>query len=142
MAGDVKIENNDHKETSIRVLIVDDIDQVRQELATVLTLASRLSPEKIDVVGHARDGAEAIELAHTLLPAVVLMDLEMPRMNGYIATQSIKAAHPAMRVIIFSIHGEDFERQKALQAGADDFIEKGAPIQALVQAIQQTGRGW
>ena len=70
-----------------------------------------------------------------LQPDVILMDLEMPVMNGYEATQLIKSLHPACRVVAFSLHGYPAAREQASQAGADIFIEKGAPIDTLVQAI-------
>jgi DNA-binding NarL/FixJ family response regulator len=137
-------EMNDEKhnsaEKNIRVLIVDDIYRVRQELATVLELAARLSQPGVQVVGEAQDGISAIELVDMLQPDVVLMDLEMPGMDGYLATRTIKSSNPSIKVIIFTIHGEGNERQKASEAGADAFLEKGTPIRDLLQIIQDMGR--
>jgi len=140
MAKEMMDENNKIMQKSIRVLIVDDIYQVRQELATVLKLAARLAPPDIEVVGQAQNGLEAIEQAKKLHPDVVLMDLEMPGMNGYTATESIKSTRPSIKVIIFTIHGENDERQNASKAGADAFIEKGIPIGELIHTIQRFGR--
>jgi DNA-binding NarL/FixJ family response regulator len=151
---------------TIRVLIVDDMPEVRQELRTVLTLASvggggeaedgiaTIEDEtshdpipdgnypadeepsfEIQFIGEAGNGLEAIREAERLLPDVVLMDLEMPVLDGYEATRRIKSAFPDCRVIALTVHGYDDARRKALQAGIDDFIVKGAPVETLVEAI-------
>jgi CheY-like chemotaxis protein len=73
----------------------------------------------------------------TLRPDVVVMDLEMPVMDGYEATRQIKTRSPGCRVIALTIHGDETARQQASQAGVDDFIEKGAPIERLVQTVVQ-----
>lgn len=121
--------------TSIRVLIVDDMAQVRHDLRTVLPLAGEAAGLQIDVVGEAGNGQEAIQRATALEPDVVLMDLEMPVMGGYEATRQIKAYSPDCRVIALTIHGDETVRQKASQAGVDDFVVKGAPINSLIQAM-------
>jgi DNA-binding NarL/FixJ family response regulator len=120
---------------SIRVLIVDDAPQVRQELATMLCLATRNMRPKIEVIGEAQDGTEAVALSERLHPDVVLMDLEMPVLNGYCATRSIKSKHPSTFIIILTIHDDLISRQNAVIAGADAFIEKSAPLEKLIQAI-------
>ncbi len=114
-----------------RVLIVDDVPQVRRELRTLLPLL-----DAIDIVGEAENGQDAIELAATLQPDVVLMDVEMPIVDGLTATRSIKQQYPACRVIILSIHNDEVVRTQARAAGADDFIDKGAPLTTLLQAIK------
>ena len=123
--------------TSIRVLIVDDMAQVRHDLRTVLPLAGQAAGLQIDVVGEAGNGQEAIQQATALRPDVVLMDLEMPVMGGYEATRQIKACSPDCRVIALTIHGDETVRQRAIQAGVDDFVIKGAPITSLIQAMVQ-----
>ena len=120
---------------TIRVLIVDDLPQVRQGLANVLRLAAGRIEPVIEIIGEAQNGAEAIQQAQTLQPDVVLMDLEMPIMNGYEATRQIKAGQPNIRVIILSIHAGQNEKTLARTAGADDFIIKGANYQILLSAI-------
>jgi DNA-binding NarL/FixJ family response regulator len=121
--------------TSIRVLIVDDMAQVRRDLCTVLPLAGQAAGLEIEIVGEAGNGQEAIRQAAALQPDVVLMDLGMPVMDGYEATRQIKAGSPDCRVIALTIHGDETVRQKAIQAGVDDFVVKGAPIMSLIQAM-------
>ena len=115
----------------IRVLIVDDVERVRQDLRTFLTLAG-----DIELVGEASNGLEAIRLAEALCPQVILMDLEMPVLDGYEAARQIKTNDPFCRVIALSIHGCEAERRRALQARVDDFIVKGAPLETLMEAIR------
>lgn len=119
----------------IRVLIVDDIPQVRQELATMLKLASKNTSPQIEIVGDAQNGEEAIHLSRLLDPDVILMDLEMPILNGFEATRLIKSARPSIRVIILSIHAGLKEQELAKAAGADDFVIKGSSHEALTNAI-------
>lgn len=119
--------------TSIRVLIVDDVEQIRQDLRTFLSLDG-----EIEIVGEAGDGREAIRLAESLCPQVILMDLEMPLMDGLDATRRIKAARPSCRIITLTIHGGQAEREQALQAGSDAFITKGPSLKSLLDAIHQT----
>jgi NarL family two-component system response regulator LiaR len=113
-----------------RVLIVDDVREVRRDLRTALTLAGN-----IEIVGEAANGLEAVCLTESLKPAVVLMDLEMPVMDGYAATRQIKARRPACRVIALTVHDYGSARRKAIVAGMDDFVVKGASLESLVKAI-------
>ena len=120
---------------NIRVLIVDDLPQVREGLATVLKLAARTAKAAVELVGEAQNGFEAIEQARSLHPDVILMDLEMPGLDGYEATRRIKAQEPALRIIILSIHAEAEAQQRARAAGADGFITKGDSYGTLLNAI-------
>ena len=115
----------------IRVLIVDDVEQVRQDLSTFLTLAG-----KIEIVGEASNGLEAIRLVESLCPQVVLMDIEMPIMDGYEAARQIKVNCPSCRVIVLTIHAGAAERQKALRVGMDDVIAKGDSLALLLKSIR------
>ncbi|MGE5221147.1 MAG: response regulator transcription factor [Omnitrophica WOR_2 bacterium] len=121
---------------NIKVLIVDDITQVRQGLVTMLRLASKNLDPKIEVTGEAQNGEEAIEQATILHPDVILMDLEMPVVDGFSAAQGIKSEHPSIWVVALTIHGDSATRMKASEAGFDAFVEKGAPKEELIQAIQ------
>lgn len=125
-------------EESIRVLIVDDIRQVREGLKTVLTLATKNTRRKIMVIGEAQNGNEAIQQAAALQPDVVLMDLEMPILDGYEATRQIKTNQPATRVIILSIHAETEAQQFAQLIGADGFVTKDSSLENLLDAILKT----
>lgn len=124
------------RQESIQVLIVDDIPQVRKGLATMLSLASKNRQPTIEVVGEAQNGLEAIQQAQKLRPDAILMDLEMPVMNGLLATQSIKSMDPSIFVIILTIHDDPASRQEAARVGVDAFIEKSAPLAGLVRTIQ------
>jgi DNA-binding NarL/FixJ family response regulator len=114
----------------VRVLIVDDMPQVRRELTQLLTLAGGL-----ESVGHAADGAQAVELARALRPDVVLLDLAMPVMDGFEAARRIKASGSGSRIVVLSVHAEQATRREALQAGADAFVVKGSSLETLLDAI-------
>ena len=114
----------------ICVLIVDDMPQVRQELRQLLQLS-----DGIEVVGEASDGQEAILQAERLHPDVVIMDLEMPTLDGLQATCQIKQRKLAGRVVILSVHSEPEDLDRAMQAGADAFIQKGSPYSTLIESI-------
>ena len=115
----------------IRVLIADDRPQVRESLQALLE-----TQEGIVVVGLARDGREAVSQAKVLQPSVILMDLEMPAMDGLTATSLLKARTPSPRIIVLTMHDEPWARQRAADAGADALISKSAGSETLLQAIQ------
>jgi DNA-binding NarL/FixJ family response regulator len=104
---------------------------VRRELRTLLPLV-----DNIEIVGEAENGQSAIELAAALQPDAILIDVEMPILDGLEATRRIKQASPATRIIILSIHNDAVVRTQARSAGADDFVDKGAPLTTLLQAIK------
>jgi DNA-binding NarL/FixJ family response regulator len=116
--------------TTYRVLIVDDSPQVRRELRTLLPLAA-----DIEIVGEAADGLEAVRLAEALQPHVILLDLEMPVLDGYQAARQIKALCPSCWVVALTVYGDSESRSRAFQAGVDAFLVKGAVVESLVQAI-------
>src|SRR5574340_813534 len=93
--------------TPIRVLLVDDVEQARRDLGTALNLF-----EDIQIIGEAGNGIQAIFLAQSLGPDVVLMDLEMPVMDGYEAAGQIKSLRPC-RIIALTVHDYEAARRKA-----------------------------
>jgi DNA-binding NarL/FixJ family response regulator len=121
---------------SIRILLVDDHPIVRDGLAAVLST----QPDLI-VVGEAGNGAAAIELAASLHPDVILLDLEMPQMDGVAALRKIRAANNAVRAIVFTAFDTDERILAAVQAGAQGYLLKGAPREELFNAIRVVHSG-
>jgi DNA-binding NarL/FixJ family response regulator len=121
----------------LRVLIVDDSPRTRDGLRALL--ATR--PD-IELVGEATNGQEAIGLIEALHPAIVVLDLEMPLMNGIDATRLIKQRWPAVNVIV--VTSSTAKRAAALAAGADDFLIKGDAPSRLLAAMRADGaeNGW
>lgn len=117
----------------IRVLLVDDHAMVRQGLRTVLE-----TYPAIEVAGEATNGVEAVALVETLRPSVILMDINMPRMNGIEATTRIKAHYPGTIVIGLSVNAGGQNEVAMAQAGASALITKEAAVDDLYAAIQQT----
>jgi signal transduction histidine kinase/ActR/RegA family two-component response regulator len=117
----------------IRVLIVDDHPMMREGLTLLLSRQPDMS-----IVGHAADGAQAVEMTRQLRPRVVLMDISMPRLSGIEASRIICRENPNVRVIGLSLH-EDAERQRAmLEAGAVRYLSKTRASEDLVAAIRDS----
>ena len=127
---------SESKKIPIRVLIVDDMPQVRQDLRVLLQLSN-----EVEVIGEAANGQEAIRQAGLLNPDVVIMDLEMPILDGLRATTQIVKMKLTTRIVILSVHSEPEDIQRAMQAGADAFIQKGTPYSTLMEAIQLNQKG-
>jgi DNA-binding NarL/FixJ family response regulator len=120
----------------LRLLIVDDQPVIRRGLALILATA----PD-IDVVGQAADGHEAIELARSLAPDVVIMDLQMPRLGGVAATRAIAASHPAMRVVVLTTYDDDELVFEAIRAGAHAYLLKDASENEVLETVRAVSRG-
>ena len=120
----------------IRVLICDDQDVVCEGLRAILKTASGL-----EVVGVARDGAEALELVPKVRPNVVLMDLKMPGMNGIQATRHIRTQYPQVRVLVLTTYDADEWVFDAIRSGAAGYLLKDTPRDQLVEAIKGTASG-
>ena len=120
------------KAKCIRVLLVDDHFLVRQGLRKYLS-----HHIDIELVGEATDGEEAVKLTDLLNPDVVVMDINMPRMNGIEATGSIIRKHPHLPVIGLSFYVGNGNREAFLDAGACQLLEKGTAYQHLPHAIYQ-----
>lgn len=102
-----------------KVVLVDDDEE------TCVLLRSVLEDEGIEVVGVALDGVEAVDLVDTLLPEVVLMDLRMPRMDGFEATRRIKEKHPWLQVVILTFYDDLLPEQSPQEVGAFAYLVKG-----------------
>ena len=113
----------------ITILLVDDQPTVRQGLHMRLALEPDL-----EVVGEARDGEEALTRAHELHPDVVVMDIEMPRLDGIAATEALRTIEPGCCVVILSVHENAAAR--ARDAGAAAFVSKHAGDETLLTAIR------
>lgn len=116
----------------IRVLIADDHSMVRQGLRSALQ-----AYPNIEVVGEARDGDEAIEAAYKFQPSVVVMDINMSRMDGITATRLIKAQHPEAVVIGLSAILKDYEVYAMQKAGAFEVLHKDNAVTELYSSIQR-----
>ena len=121
---------------NIRVLIADDHKMVRVGLAALLGQTKHL-----EVVGSADNGAEAVKMALTLRPDVVIMDLMMPVMDGLEATRRIHAEAPEVKVLVLTTFGTSDGIAHALDAGAIGAIMKNADYEELADAIRKVARG-
>jgi DNA-binding NarL/FixJ family response regulator len=121
---------------SIRVLVADDQSMVRAGFRMLLS-----GEPDIEVVGEARNGAEAVRQAARLSPTVVLMDIRMPELDGLEATRRILAVEDAARVLILTTFDLDEYVYEALRAGASGFVLKDDPPEQLLAAIRVVARG-
>jgi DNA-binding NarL/FixJ family response regulator len=115
---------------SVRVLIADDHRLFAEALEAILA-----TDERIQVVGHAHDGVEAIELWRSLRPDVTLMDISMPVMDGFAATMRIREADPAACILMLTGSNARTDVDRARQAGAAGYVTKDRIAAELVDAI-------
>jgi DNA-binding NarL/FixJ family response regulator len=120
---------------TVRVLLVDDQALFREALAVLLDVRTDIS-----VVGEAANGEEALRLAASLGPDVVLMDLRMPVLDGIAATRRLRVEQPSVRVIALTTFDEDEEVFAALRAGAVGYLLKDVSSERLVEAILAAAR--
>lgn len=116
----------------IRVILAEDQGMVRGALATLLGLE-----DDIEVVAVAADGQEALEIAVELRPDVVLLDIEMPRMDGITAAGELRAKVPTAKVMILTTFGRPGYLRRAMEAGAVAFLVKDSPADELAAAIRR-----
>jgi DNA-binding NarL/FixJ family response regulator len=122
--------------TPVRVLLVDDQALFREALATLLA-----THDRIDVVGEAGNGEEALREAASLTPDVVLMDLRMPVLDGVAATRRLRVEHANIRVIALTTFDDDEDVFAALRAGAVGYLLKDVSSARLVEAVLAAARG-
>jgi DNA-binding NarL/FixJ family response regulator len=120
----------------VRVLLVDDDDLMRAGLRAVLS-----SDERVEVVGEAGNGRDAVKQVHALRPDLVLMDVRMPDLDGIAATREVLAASPEVKVVILTTFEEDDYIFGALNAGASGFLLKRTGPEELLEAIQTVAGG-
>ncbi len=119
----------------IRVLIVDDIAETRENIRKLLQFENDM-----EVVGVGRTGREGIELTKETKPDVVLMDINMPDMDGIVATEKIQRSVPSTQIVILSVQGDSNYMRRAMLAGARDFITKPPSVDDLTSAIRRAGK--
>jgi DNA-binding NarL/FixJ family response regulator len=121
---------------STKVLLVDDHELVRQGIAAMLSAAG-----DVQIVGNARSGREALEVARRELPDIVLMDVKMPDMDGLEATRKIKEERPRTAVIMLTMHDNPTYLREAVRAGAAGYLLKDVSKDELIDAIRQVATG-
>ncbi len=114
----------------IRILIVDDSAAMRDALSSLLNAA-----KGFEVVGFAVDGLEAVERAGELLPDVVMMDFQMPNMDGVEATRQIKQAHPGVGILVLSVFADCLEA--SIDAGAEGCLMKDCEPEELFSELKR-----
>ena len=120
----------------IKVLLADDHTIVREGLRALLSKA-----DDVEIVGEADDGRKAVELAESLKPDVVVMDLAMPNLNGVDAAERIRRALPKTKVVVLSMHATDAHVRPAIKAGAVGYLLKGSGLDDLLTAIRTVHGG-
>jgi NarL family two-component system response regulator LiaR len=122
--------------SSIRVILVDDHTMFREGLRAIIN-----DENDMTIVGEARDGLEALQKVDELHPDVVLMDINMPRLDGVQAARQLSAQHPQVRTIILTMYNEDKYVFESIRAGVRSYLLKDAPVQRLIETIRAVYRG-
>lgn len=133
-----ELESNSNTISNIKILVVDDQDFARQFLKKVLDTES----SELKVIGTANDGQQALQQVEFLHPDVVLIDLEMPEMDGVSATRIITQRFPTCKVLVLSSHDSSSYLHNALQAGAKGYLLKNTPGEELRNAISSVNKGY
>ncbi len=120
----------------IRVMITDDHLIVREGLRLILETA-----DGIELVGEAKDGVECLELVKKLNPQVILMDLQMPRMDGITAIEHLRKDYPDIAIVILTTYNEDDLMIRGLQSGARGYLLKDSSRENLIDTIQAAAKG-
>ena len=117
-----------------RVLIVDDVSETRENIRKILQFES-----DIEVIGVAGTGAQAVQLSTELNPEVILMDINMPDMDGISATERIKTESPTIQIVILSVQSDANYMRQAMLAGVRDYLAKPPDMDELIGAIRRAG---
>ncbi|MEC9488232.1 MAG: response regulator transcription factor [Halanaerobium sp.] len=120
----------------VRVIIVDDHTLVREGISRLLA-----TDEEIELIGEGQDGLEAVHLAQSLSPDVMLIDINMPKMGGIEAARQIKNIAPEIKVLMLTIYEDEEYIQKALKVGADGYLQKEVSSQHLRRTVKQVAGG-
>ncbi|HZJ07706.1 MAG TPA: response regulator transcription factor [Nocardioidaceae bacterium] len=120
----------------IRVAVVDDQELFRRGLTMLLTVE-----DDIDVVGEAGDGVAATDLAATVVPDVILMDVRMPKRSGIEACLTIKEVAPSAKIIMLTVSDEEADLYEAVKNGASGYLLKDSSIDEVAQAIRVVADG-
>jgi len=124
------------RDAKIRVLVADDHPMLREGLVAVLG-----TQPDFDVIGEAADGSEVVRLAETLRPDVILLDLEMPKVDGVAALQGLRDAGSEARTIVFTAYDTDERILRSLRSGARGYLLKGASRAEIFDAIRTVHSG-
>lgn len=122
--------------SKITVLVVDDHPLLREGLIKILSL-----DEAIEVVGEAGDGETGIKLADELEPQIVLLDINLPKVNGIIACKIIKERHPETQVIVLTVCEDERQVLEIVRAGANGYLLKDVEPQVLLQSVKDAASG-
>lgn len=120
----------------IKLLVADNHELVRQGLQVILE-----DEKTLEIVGEAKDGEQAVNMAKELSPDIVLMDVRMPKMDGIAACQEIKKICPETKVLLFSIYDDDKAVFGAVDAGASGYMIKDFGSTELIQALEAVEQG-
>ncbi len=120
---------------AIRLMLADDHRMLREGLRRSMI------DQGFDVVGEARDGEEAIRLAHELLPEVILMDVTMPEVDGVEATRQIRSAHPEIKIVMLTMHADQEVLTSAIRAGANGYLVKDCSTEEIASAVRMAVSG-
>ena len=122
--------------STIRVLVVEDQPSILRNQLKLLESSSDLT-----IVGTALSGEAALEDLERTRPEVILLDLGLPRMSGIDVTRAVKASHPEVEILIFTIFDEEEKVLQAVQAGASGYLLKGMPADKIIEAIKEVRSG-
>lgn len=121
--------------SNMRLLLVDDDPLVRRSLRMMFEL------HNISVVGEAANGEEAIEATNRLKPTMVLMDVNMPKMDGIQAVKVIKTKHPGIQVIILTVHNQHEKVVQAIRDGSSAYVLKDSSPEQLIEIVESVAEG-